>query len=339
MGRSSGGGGGHSSGGFGGGHSSGGFSGGGRSSGGGYSRGSSGSYRGGFGGRPMHNEPRYGGYRGPRFGFFGGPMYYEPRPYRAPDLTSLVISIVIIIIIIGIAFSGVANTSTTKIKNTTQREKLTGVVNKTEWYEDNIGWVSSKSTLISGLEDFYNATGIQPYILFVPYSKEYWNGSSINTTTADKYLESVYSSKFADEGHFIFAYFACANDSKSEMDGEFRYLSGYSADTIMDSEAIQILWGYFETNYYNTSLTMEKMISNTFSQTAKTIMSKPTNGWDFLKIVIIIIAIIAIAIIIYKILKNKNKREQEKEEYTKEILSKPLETFGQDTSDLEDKYK
>ena len=29
----------------------------------------------------------------------------------------------------------------------------------------------------------------------------------------------------------------------------------------------------------------------------------------------------------------------EKEEYTKEILSKPLETFGTDTTDLEDKYK
>lgn len=39
------------------------------------------------------------------------------------------------------------------------------------------------------------------------------------------------------------------------------------------------------------------------------------------------------------ILKNKNKREKEKEEFTKEILDKPLETFGEDTSDLEDKYK
>ena len=42
------------------------------------------------------------------------------------------------------------------------------------------------------------------------------------------------------------------------MEGEFRYLSGYSADTIMDNEAIKILWGYFENNYYNTSLTIEE---------------------------------------------------------------------------------
>ena len=32
-------------------------------------------------------------------------------------------------------------------------------------------------------------------------------------------------------------------------------------------------------------------------------------------------------------------REKEREEYTKEILDKPLETFGTDTSELEEKYK
>ena len=116
-------------------------------------------------------------------------------------------------------------------------------------------------------------------------------------------------------------------------------LSGYSADTIMDNEAISILWGYFEKNYYDTSLTIEEMISNTFSETAESIMSAPTNGWDFAKVAIVIIGIVVVVIIIYRILKQKAKREKEKEEYTKEILDKPLETFGEDTSDLEDKYK
>jgi hypothetical protein len=333
MGRSSGGGGGHSSGGFGGGHSSGGFSGGGRSSGGGYSRNHGGSYGGGFGPRPRHSGPIYGGFRP----IYGGPMYYGgPNHF----FTGILAVIILIIVSFAMVYTMAETTSTkTIIQNTTTREKLTGVVNKTDWYDDQIGWVSSKNTLIAGLETFYNETGIQPYVVLIPYSAKYWNGSSINATAADEYLESIYSSKFTDEGHFIFAYFACANDSKSEMDGEFRYLSGYSADTIMDNEAIQILWGYFETNYYDTSLSMENMISRTFSKTAHAIMSKPTNGWDVFKVLIIIAGIVAIVIVIYKIIKNKNKREKEKEEYTKEILSKPLETFGSDTSDLEDKYK
>ena len=311
-------------GGFGGGHSSGGFSGGGRSSG--RSFGTSGN-------SGFHNRP-------PR-PIYGGPHYHHGGGYGyGYNSSSSWISVLVFLIIIMFVVIPIIQNDSTKIpKNTTQREALKGVVSKTDWYEDELGWIESKNTLISGLEDFYKETGIQPYILFVPYSTEYWNGNDINATKADTYLEKVYSEKFKDEGHFIFAYFQCKNDSKSEMDGTFRYLSGYSADTIMDNEAINILWGYFEKNYYNTSLSMEKMISNTFRETAKSIMSKPTNVWDFAIILIIVIVVIVVIVITYKIIKNKNQREKEKEEYTEKILEKPLETFGNDTSDIEKKYE
>lgn len=337
MGRSGGGGGGHSSGGFGGGHSSGGFSGGGRSSSRSYSS------SGGFGGPSRspgyHNRPPR-----PRPGpIFGGPHYhYRPEPgygYRRSYSNIWSTIIVIFIILMIMVLPNIQNISAKVPKNTTQRVALNGVVSKTDWYEDDIGWITSKNVLITGLEDFYKKTGIQPYVLFVPYSAEYWNGSNINATKADEYLEKVYAEKFEDEAHFIFAYFQCKNDSKSEMDGEFRYLSGYSADTIMDNEAISILWGYFEKNYYNTSLSIEKMISKTFSETAESIMSKPTNGWDFAKVLIIAIVIILIIVFIYKMIKGKNQREKEKEEFTEKILEKPLETFGTDTSELEKKYE
>lgn len=318
---------GHSSGGFGGGHSSGGFSGGGRSSGGF----SSGGGRSSFGGSD---------YRGPG-GFYGGWMGpgWGPRPPKLNGYNPFSFYTILIIMIIIIILAYATTPRSSVPSNKTQRTALSGVVNKTDWYEDNLNWITNKNVLISGLEDFYKKTGIQPYILFVSYSPEYWIGTNINATSADNYLEKVYAEKFTDEAHFIFAYFACSNDTKSEMDGEFRYLSGYSADTIMDSEAISILWGYFEKNYYDTSLSIEKMISNTFSETAKSIMSAPTNGWDFAKILFSIIGIIVVVWIFYLILKAKNKRAKEKEEYTKDILNKPLETFGTDTSDLEDKYK
>ena len=308
-------------GGFGGGHSSGGFSGGGRSSGGFSSSGSSSSYR---SSRPI----------------YGGPHYHSGGYGYGYSSSSSWISILVFFIILMIIVMPIIQKDSVKIpKNTTQRVALNGVVSKTDWYEDNIGWITSKNTLISGLEEFYKKTGIQPYVLFVPYSAEYWNGNDINATKADAYLEKVYSEKFTDEAHFIFAYFQCKNDSKSEMDGEFRYLSGYSADTIMDNEAISILWGYFEKNYYNTSLSIEKMISNTFSETAESIMSKPTNGWDFAIILIIVIVIILIIVFVYKMVKSKHQREKEKEEFTEKILEKPLETFGTDTSELEKKYE
>lgn len=341
---SSGGGSSHSSGGFGGGHSTGGFSIGGRSSGGASSRGRSSGRSSGPNSRP----PRSPGYHhGPINPMPGpGPMHRRPHYHHRPGVyvyrnespwVVFVIFFIIVMFIMLMTFTG--NPSKQTIKNTTERVALKGVVSKTDWYQDDIGWITSKNKLIKGLEKFYNETGVQPYILLVPYSAEYWNGDELNGTKADEYLEKVYKEKFKDEGHFIFAYFECENDSKAEMEGEFKYLSGYSADTIMDNEAINILWGYFENNYYDTSLTIEEMFSNTFSQTAKSIMSKPTNGWDFAKIFIIVIVIIVIIVFIYKMTKNKHKREKEKEEFTEKILEKPLETFGKDTSELEKKYE
>lgn len=323
-------------GGFGGGHSTGGFSGGGRSS-------RSHSSSGGFG-RPSRHTGFYN--RPPRPGpIYGGPHYHRHRPGYSygrshSSIWSTIIAFFIILMIIVIPTIQNTSLNSAKVpKNTTQRVALDGVVSKTDWYEDKIGWITSKNVLITGLEDFYKNTGIQPYVLFVPYSAEYWNGNDINATKADEYLEKVYAEKFEDEAHFIFAYFQCKNNSKSEMDGEFRYLSGYSADTIMDNEAISILWGHFEKNYYNTSLSIEKMISKTFSETAESIMSKPTNGWDFAIILIIVIVIIIMIVFIYKIIKGKHQREKEKEEFTEKILEKPLETFGTDTSELEKKYE
>ena len=207
------------------------------------------------------------------------------------------------------------NNNQTNVQSTIVRGKLEGVVKKTDWYEDKIGWISSKNVLIKGLEDFYKKTGVQPYVLFVPYSSDLWANGVLQPDKADEYLEKVYAEKFDDEGHFIFAYFQCAKDSKTEMEGEFRYLSGYSADTIMDSEAIRIFWGYFETNYYNTSLTIEEMISKTFSKTADSIMSNSKEESKLPMILSIILIVGFIIFIIYILAKNgANKKKVNKPE-------------------------
>ena len=321
MGRS--GGGGRSGGSFGGGRSSGGFGGGGRSSRSySSSRSSSSSHR------------SYS--RGPRY--YGS---YGTHRASSPSLVTSVFVIIFISVIILTLFYSMRGSSASSVpSNTKDRTALSGVVSKTEWYKDELNWIRSKSVLIEGLEDFYDETGVQPYILLLDYDSSLWiNDDTISVNKADQYLQDYYDSHFKDEGHFIFAYFSCRQDSRSEMDGEFRYLSGYSADTIMDNEAIRILWGYFEKNYYNTSLSIEEMISDTFSSTGKSIMSRPTNGWDFAKVAFGVGGIVIVFIIIYSIIKTKAKREKEKEEFTKEILDKPLETFGDDTSELEKKYE
>lgn len=121
----------------------------------------------------------------------------------------------------------------------------------------------------------------------MPYNSQFWNGSDFNGDAGQAYLEQVYADTFNDEAHFIFAYFACANDSKDTLDGEFEYLKGYQADTIMDNEALKIFWGYFESYYNDTFYTLEEMFANTFTDTADRIMSHPTNGYDTMIVLII----------------------------------------------------
>ena len=218
-------------------------------------------------------------------------------------------------------------------RSTKVREKLDGVVTKSDWYEDQVGWVSSEKVLIEGLEDFYKETGAQPYVLLIKYSDDFWNGSNLNIEEADKYLNDIYDKKFEDEGHFIFAYFQCANDSKQEMEGEFRYLSGDSVDTIMDNEAIDIFWGYFKANYYNTSLTLEEMISNTFTKTANNIMQNPNEGSN-LPMVLSIILISILLIVVIVALVNKNKKNKSE---TAEKVEKPVDIIVEDNKDEENK--
>ncbi len=323
MGRSSGGGG-RSSGGFGGGRSSGGFRGSSRSSRSSFRPSSHSTYR--------HRTP-IRSYHRP---IIMGPSYN--RGYRnSGSALSVLIIVVFVMFVVFSLFVGRNNGS--QMKNTTQRVPIHTQVEKTQWYEDQIYWIKNKNVMIEGLEHFYDKTGIQPYILFVSYDEKYWRNDTLNVDVANDYLEDYYDNHFNDEGHFIFAYFECENDHISEVEGEFRYLSGYAVDTVMDNEAINILWGYFEDHYYDTSLSIEEMIADTFYRTADTIMSKPTNGWDFMIIGLCVSGGIGVVYFVYRMIKIKAKRAKEKEEYTKEILDKPLETFGKDTSELEEKYK
>ena len=318
MGRSSGGSG-RSGGGFGGGRSSGGFSGGGRSSGGGFNRGPGGP--GGPGGRPGPGpRPPHHHHHGP---FWGGGFWGRPGCGCGGGIIALLVIFLLFFLLSGtlgcvscascLSCSGsgyIASdyTDSSVTQSTTEREPLEGVVSKTDWYEDQLGWISNEKVLEEGLEDFYKATGVQPFVLLVEYSDTYWSDGSLDYTAVNDYLDSYYEEHFEDEGHFIFAYFACENDSSDEMEGEFRYLSGYSVDTIMDSEAISIFWGYFEENYYNTSLSIEEMFSNTFTQTANNIMqtSDGSSSSSTVPMVLtIVILVILVLVIVYAVVSNK----------------------------------
>lgn len=350
MGRSGGGGGGHSGGFSGGGRSSGGFSGGGRSSGGSFGGGRpgrpstggsfggprpGGSFGGGFGG------PRPGGYRPPprppiRTGpviINTGPHHSSPPPRRDDEpgrgcgtvllkTCGIFLAIIVLSVVIGLLFS-----ESDIQKSTWQREALpASAVTETSYYTDEDGWFSNRGQLESGMKSFYKKTGVQPYLYLLE------NGSVTSTSELTTMAETLYPELFTDDGHFLLVF--CDDDNGSYNCG---YVVGSQAKTVMDDEAIAILADYLDRYYNDYSITEEEIFSNTFAETASRIMTVTKSP---LPTVAICTAVIVVAALVFITLKKRREQREREQKRAEELLKTPLETFGDRTvEDLAKKYE
>jgi uncharacterized membrane protein len=325
---------------FGGGSRSGGSFGGGSRSGGSFgggSRPSGGSFGGGF-------RPSGGGYHPVGGGF--RPVGGGVRPggggvRNGCGCGSSVFIIIIILVFLLIFFGGLSNCSTTSFstsssssitESTVAREKLSSsLVTETGYYTDETGsFISSGSQLTSGLKQFYDLTGVQPYV----YITDNVNGDyAPDDDTLASFANSLYDGLFTDEGHLLFVYVDLTGG-----DGFSGYIViGVSAKTVIDDEAYSILVDYINSYYYDSSLSNEQFISNAFRDAGERIMHVETSAWPYVLIVLGVIVIIVILLVWWK--KRKEQKNLEAKQ-TEEILNTPLEKFGDtDAEELAKKYK
>ena len=333
MGRSGGGGGG----GFGGG----GFRGGGRSSGG---------FSGGFGGGRSggRSTPRggFGGFRGGFGGFRSGPIfinnsrrYYgggggggRPGPGGRGGCATSIIVIAVLLILFGIlASSGVMQLGGgggSIARSTVAREKLpSSAVELTGWYTDADGsWIRSPGEIERGMRDFYNETGVQPYVYILP------NGESTSIQSLTALAEQLYPELFADEGHFLLVF--CDDGYGSFNCG---YTVGSQAKTVMDDEAIGILADYLDRYYRDSSVTEEEIFSLAFEKTGERIMTVTKSP---VVPVAICIAVIVVAVVVFVTLKKRREQREREQQRAEEILKTPLEKFGDsEAEELAKKYE
>ena len=336
MGRSGGGGfggGGFSGGGFGGGFS-GGLGSGGRSYGGSSGGGSS---HGGF----------YGGGFGPII-FFGGPHVSNHSSSNNSNSNSgnnnsggsggssgcgggcgtiflIVFLFFFIMILVSSLTGGTGGGSITA--STREREKLpASAVHKTAYYKDMDGdWIHNSHQLEEGMEEFFDSTGVQPYVLILP------NGTSESMDDLEAVAKAQYDKLFSDEGHFLLVF--CDNNNGGFNCG---YWVGAQAQVVMDEEAIQILQNYLSYYYEDTSISEEQIFSLAFARTGERIMTVTKSP---LIPVIIALLVVAALLIIYAIYKKRKEAEAKKAEQTEAILNTPLETYAQhELDDLAAKY-
>lgn len=368
MGRSGGSGGGRSGGFSGGGRSSGGFSGGGRSSGGfsggRSSRGSGGrslSSGGGSGGgfrmpifinntrneRRPEDDPRYHApqsqptpaqYTDPRYETSASPFSPEGQavapaaPAKKGCGCSTILLVLGILIVISSILSLAFSCAGTKIDGTplVEREPLAAsAVVQTGYFTDEDGdWVHDASKLEQGLKEFYQKTGVQPYVYILP------NGTTTSVQELGALAEQRYDELFTDEGHFLLVF--C-----DDGDGGFNcgYAVGSQARTVMDDAAVDVLAGNLDRCYRNYSLDEEEIFSQAFADTAGTIMAKDETVSNAV-ISLVTVLVIVLVYVACRIARAKKQEKDRARQLQEEILRTPLEKFGdQQVEELSKKYE
>ena len=231
------------------------------------------------------------------------------------------------------------SSSSDLVRSTEKREKMS-TANTTyhnEWYYDELGWIGRGTTLISGLESFYKETGVQPMVYLYHYDN---SDAYRNMTTATQKAEELYKDIFGnDEGHLLFVYFSCPNDSPSYMDGNYTVILGKQTEVVMDENAKDILRSRINYYYDDTSLDVDEFLAKAFKTSGKTIMSGPIRMRNVVIIIVAIVGAVVIVAISFKWWKKKKEQKNKENEHLEKILSTPLETFGKtEVDDLKDKY-
>lgn len=294
------------------------------------SRAGSSSHRAGSGSSYHRSAPpprnSYGGYppprppRGGRTTVFvntrGGSGY---RNVSGSIVASLVVLIVFTAIMFGIVsfmFSG--GTRTANVSSTINREPLTdsaAFIN--DCIDDEIGWFDNISGTERKLQNFYNETGVQPYIVLHDYDP-----SLTTDEEKENWAMEYYDANIENENTFLYVYFA-EQDTDNDV-GYMCYVNGIETGSVMDSEAIEIFWNYID-RYWYSDMSTDDLFVTVFDKTADTIMRVSTTGADVAKIAVIIIGVIVILIVLFVWWRAKAKREKEKAEETERILNTPMQ--------------
>lgn len=253
------------------------------------------------------------------------------------SIASAILTVAVIFIIIVVAFSGGGGNSGSGgnqnsagvTRSTVERKPLPkGAVTETDYYTDELDWIKNKTTLTAGMKNFYQETGVQPYL----YITDTIDGTHYPTEEqVETFAMDTYDKLFDDEAHFLLIFF--------EYDEQYHtwYLAGTQAKTVMDDEACDILLDYVDRYYYDSSLTDDQLFSKVFDESGERIMTVTKSPWIPVLIVVAVAVVILIAFLWWR---NAQKQKNEDAKRTEKILETPLETFGSsETENLAGKYK
>lgn len=259
----------------------------------------------------------------PRRGYYG----YRRNVYTSSSsgLGTLIACLIVFAVVIFSFFMIASDDS--DVTSTINREKIENPIPyDNNCIKDELGYIENQGKLSKNLKNFYNKTGIQPYIYLKSYDETLTSDSQ-----KDNYAQNWYEQNIDNEDTFLFVYYEDQNPNEI---GYMAYVNGKQVTSVMDSEAVNIFWNYIDRYWTDDSLSTVEVFTKTFNSTANTIMEKSTTSNDIIKIICIIVGIIIVIGGIIYILRMKFKRDKEKAKETVEILKTPLDK----SDELRDKY-
>lgn len=242
---------------------------------------------------------------------------------------SIAILVIIICLALFFTYSGSGtNAENGSVANTKNRTKIENPVPfQNDCIEDELGWIENTGRLSRDLQEFYDKTGVQPYIVMKSYDP-----SLTSNEEKEAYTQQWYEEHIDNEYTFLYMYFE--EESDDEI-GYMTYVNGKAVSSVMDAEAVNIFWTYIDRYWVDESLSMDQVFEKTFDSTSNTIMEKSKTKQDVMWMTVLVVGIIALAVAGIVFFRMKAKREREKAKEAADILNAPLENS---TDTLRDKY-
>ena len=135
-----------------------------------------------------------------------------------------------------------------------------------ECVTDEPGWLASEEETGEGLEDFYELTGVQPWLLLMDYDE-----SIISEDDRVDFTENYYLDNFLVDDREDVYLFVCFNDADGAMSYTCSY-AGDEAEKVMDDEATDILIDYIDTLWVEP-ISTDELFCRAFTLTAESLMS------------------------------------------------------------------
>lgn len=193
-----------------------------------------------------------------------------------------------------------------------------GLVNETDYYQDNLDWIDNPNEIKNGLAHFYDKTNIQPFV----YITDNIDG---NTNPApeeiDAFATQLYDQLFTDEAHLLLVHFENFDEYRYEY--SYHTIYGSQAKVLMDSEAEDILFDYLD-YHYQRDITNAQFYSEAFKDTADRIMTVTRSPWIP---AITIVGVAVILIVLFNWWRNALNKKAVTNESTKTESAKPKSDF------------